>query len=114
MKKTAFFIISVLILVIEFRSDQTWQSLRDVVSARIRSRCARLFVRLRVRANGARRRHYQKSLLHDNDRAVFRAKLVIIFAYWIALLRRLLICYNVSFGRRTKFWNPGILYPLNS
>ena len=39
---------------------------------------ARLFVRLRLRANGARdnanvtrRSHYQKSLLRDNDHAVF-------------------------------------------
>ena len=60
--------------------------------------CARLFVRLRLRANGARdnanvtrRSHYQKSLLRDNDRAVFRAKLVIIYVDWIALLRRLLM-----------------------
>ena len=63
--------------------------------------CARLFVRLRLRANGAyhnvnvtRRSHYQKSLLRDNDRAVFRAKLVIIYVDWIALLRRLLMHYN--------------------
>ena len=54
-------------------------------------------MRLRLRANGARdnanvtcRSHYQKSLLRDNDRAVFRAKLVIIYVDWIALLRRLL------------------------
>ena len=60
--------------------------------------CARLFVRLRLRANGARdntnitrRSHYHKSLLFDNDGAVFRAKLVIIYVDWIALLRRLLI-----------------------
>ena len=63
-------------------------------------RCARLFVRLRLRANGARdnanvtrRSHYQKSLLRDNDRAVFRAKLVTIYVDWIALLRRLLIMF---------------------
>ena len=61
-------------------------------------RCVRLFVRLRLRANGARdnanvtrRSHYQKSLLRDNDHAVFRAKLVTIYVDWIALLRRLLI-----------------------
>ena len=49
-------------------------------------------MRLRLRANGARdnanvtrRNHYQKSLLHDNDRAVFRAKLVTIYMDWIAL-----------------------------
>ena len=35
--------------------------------------------------------HYQKSLLRDNDRAVFRAKLVIIYVDWIVLLRRLLM-----------------------
>ena len=59
---------------------------------------ARLLVRLRLLANGARdntnvtrRSHYHKSLLRDNDRAVFRAKLVIIYVDWIALLRRLLI-----------------------
>ena len=58
----------------------------------------RLFVRLRLRVNGARdnanvarRSHYQKSLLRDTDRAVFRAKLVTIYVDWIALLRRLLI-----------------------
>ena len=63
--------------------------------------CARLFVRLRLCANGARddanvtrRSHYQKSLLRDNDRAVFRAKLETIYVDWIALLRRLLIYYN--------------------
>ena len=40
--------------------------------------CARLFVRLRLPANGAcdnanvtRRSHYQESLLRDNDRASF-------------------------------------------
>ena len=62
---------------------------------------ARLFVRLRLRVNGARdnanvtrRSHYQKSLLRDNDRAVFCAKLVIIYVDWIALLRRLLSNFN--------------------
>ena len=95
-KKTAFFIISVLIPVNEFQSVQTWWSLRDVISARIRG-ALRAIVRLRLRANGARdntnvtrRSHYHKSLLRDNDRAVFRAKLVIIYVDWIALLRRLL------------------------
>ena len=65
-------------------------------------RCARLFVRLRLRANGARdnanvtrRSRYQKSLLRDNDRAVFRAKLVTIYVDWIALLRRLLMRHNL-------------------
>ena len=60
--------------------------------------CARLFVRLHLRSNGARdnanvtrRSHYRKSLLGENDRAVFRAKLVIIYMDWIALLRRLLM-----------------------
>ena len=55
-------------------------------------------------SNGARdnakvtcRSHYQKSLLRDNDRAVFRAKLVTIYVDWIALLRRLLIMFiNIS------------------
>ena len=42
-------------------------------------------------ANIARRSHYQKLLLHDNESAVFRAKLVLIFVDWIALLRRLLM-----------------------
>ena len=56
----------------------------------------RLFVRLRANgarnnANVTRRSHYQKSLLRDNDRAVFGAKLVIIYVDWIVLLRRLLI-----------------------
>ena len=62
-----------------------------------------LFVRLRLRANGARdnanvtrRSHYQKSLLRDNDRAVFCAKLVTIYVDWIALLRRLLIWFITS------------------
>ena len=71
--------------------------LRDVISARIRGALRALFVRLRLCANGARdnanvtrRSHYQKSLLHDNDRAVFCAKLVTIYVDWIALLRRLL------------------------
>ena len=57
-------------------------------------------MRLRLRANGARgnanvtrRSHYQKSLLRDNDCAVFRAKLMIIYVDWIALLRRLLIYF---------------------
>ena len=73
-----------------------------MISARIRGALrGRLFVRLRLRANGARdnanvtrRSHYQKSLLRDNDRAVFRAKLVIIYVDWIALSRRLLIVIN--------------------
>ena len=63
--------------------------------------CARLFVRLCLRANGARdnanitrRSRYQKSLLRDNDRAVFSAKLETIYVDWIALLRRLLIWTN--------------------
>ena len=61
----------------------------------LRERSAQLFGRLRLRANGAcdnanvtRRSHHQKSLLRDNDRAVFRAKLVILYVDWIALLRR--------------------------
>ena len=55
-----------------------------MISARIRG-ALRAIVCLRLRANGAgdnakvtRRSHFQKSLLRDNDRAVFRAKLVII------------------------------------
>ena len=48
----------------------------------------------RDNANVTRRSHYQKSLFRDNDRAVFRAKLVIIYVDWIALLRRLLIIFN--------------------
>ena len=60
-------------------------------------------MRLRLRANGARdnanvtrRSHYQKSLLRDNDRAVFRAKLVTIYVDWIAPLRKLLIALKDS------------------
>ena len=97
-RKQLFSIISVLIPVNEFRSVQTCRSLRDVISARIWVHCTRLFVRLRLRANGARdnanvtrRSHYQKSLLRDNDGAVFCAKLETIYVDWIALLRRLLI-----------------------
>ena len=65
--------------------------------------CIYAFVRLRLRANDAcdnanvtRRSHYQKSLLLDNDRAVFRAKLVIIYVDWIVLLPRLLITVNTT------------------
>ena len=97
-RKRHFFIISVLIPVNEFWSVQTWRWLRDVISARIGVRWVRLFERLRLRANGARdnanvtrRSHYQKSLLRDNDRAVFRAKLVTIYVDWMALLHRLLM-----------------------
>ena len=97
-RKQHFFIISVLIPANEFRSVQTWRSLRYVISARIRGALRALFVRSRLRANGARdnakvtsRSHYQKSLLLDNDRAVFCAKLVTIYVDWIALLRRLLM-----------------------
>ena len=64
-----------------------------------------LCVRLRLRANGARdnanvtrRSHYQKSLLRDNDCAVFRTKLVIIYVDWIALLCRLLISFGIWVG----------------
>ena len=60
-------------------------------------------MRLRIRANGARdnanvtsRNHYQKSLLRDNDRTVFHAKLVTIYVDWIALLRRLLMQNGVK------------------
>ena len=102
-RKQLFLIISVLIPVNEFRSVQTCRSLRDVISARIWVHCTRLFVRLRLRVNGARdnanvtrRSHYQKSLLRDNDRAVFCAKLETIYVDWIALLRRLLMTNNYS------------------
>ena len=87
-----------LIPVNKFWSVQTWRSLRDVISARIGVHCARLFVRLRLCANGSRdnanvtrRSHYQKSLLRDSDRAVFHAKFIIIYVDWIALLRRFLL-----------------------
>ena len=60
-------------------------------------------MRLRIRANGARdnanvthRNHHQKSLLRDNDRAVFRAKLVTLYVDWIGLLRRLLMQNGVK------------------
>ena len=67
-------------------------------------------MRLRLGAIGARDNvnitrggHYQKSLLRDNDRAVFRAKLVIIYVDWIALLRRLLILIKyVLLGEKSK------------
>ena len=68
---------------------------------------------LRLRANGAhdntnvtRKSHYHKSLLRDNDRAVFRAKLVIIYVDWITLLRRLLIMiddfHNISWQSKVQ------------
>ena len=44
------------------------------------------------------RSHYQKSLLRDNDRAVFRAKLVTIYVDWIALLRRLLMYHHIVYA----------------
>ena len=66
-------------------------------------------MRLRLRANGGRdntnvtrRSHYHKSLLRDNDRAAFRAKLVIIYVDWIAQLRRLLIRDNDRAAFRAK------------
>ena len=105
-RKQLFFIISVLIPLNEFRSVQTCRSLRDVISARIWVHCAWLFVRLHLHSYGAhdnanvtRRSHYQKSLLRDNDRAVFCAKLETIYVDWIALLRRLLILFMI------KIWN---------
>ena len=45
----------------------------------------------------------QKSLLRDNDRAVFRAKLVTIYVDWIALLCRLLMTVNIC----TTLYNTG-------
>ena len=47
-KKTAFFIISVFIPVKEFRSIQTWQSLRDVISVRIRVYCLCVYAYVRM------------------------------------------------------------------
>ena len=105
------FIMSVLIPENEFRPVQTWRSLRDVISARIRGAFCAIVCAFSLRANRARdnanvtrRSHYQKSLLSDNDLAVFRAKLVIIYVDWITLLRRLLIFNNVNkCAIRSKF-----------
>ena len=120
-EENSIFIISVLIPVNEFQSVQTWWSLRDVISARIRGAlraivCAFTLTRecARDNTNVTRRSHYQKSLLRDNDRAVFRARLVIIYVDLIALLRRLLIEYRDSFmvsfkDERALIWQSMVL-----